>query len=128
MSTLPYHSSRDLEQSPTVAVRQTEHAFENIVSEFESAADEVGMQRPSTAELRELCRQVVDASHQVFTGDIRLRVGRDREIPDDIYFVVDVRTSGTPDAVLARTNSWHGAAHDILGRQWRLFCLSFHIV
>lgn len=128
MSTLPHDAHSRADSATLITTAQGDSELDSVVWSLESLADEVGMPRPSTDELRDLCRQVVRASRRIFPGDVRIRVGRDREIADDIYFVVEVWTSGTPDEVVARANEWHLAEHEIAGKQWRLFCLSFHIV
>lgn len=128
MSTLPHDSSSRADTAPLVAMEQGEPGFDAVVREFDTVAEEAGMARPSTAELRELCRQVADISHDVFGGQVRIKVGRDWEVADWIYFVVDVWTSGTPDEFVARANEWHLAVHEIAGKQWRLFCLSPHVL
>lgn len=125
MSTLPYDSSSRTDPVPAVAVEGGEQAIEAVVREFACVADEVGMPRPAAAELHELCRQVTDVSRQVFPGDVRIKVGRDWEIPDDIYFVVDVCASGTPDEFVAQVKQWNLAVHRISVNWSGLFCLSF---
>ncbi|HET6879354.1 MAG TPA: hypothetical protein VFI31_04335 [Pirellulales bacterium] len=128
MSTLPHDASSRIDTAPLVTAQQTEQDLDAVVREFDAVAEEAGMARPPAAELRELCRQVADISRDVIGRDVRIRVGRDWEVADDIYFVADVWTSGTPDDVVARANEWHLAVHELAGEQWRLFCLSFHVV
>ena len=114
MSTLPHDASRS-DTAPVITTQQAEQDFDAIVREFDAVAAEVDMQRPTTAELRDLCREVANISREVFGGDVRVKVGRDREVPDWIYFVVDVLASGTPDGVVARANEWHLAVHETRG-------------
>lgn len=107
MSTVPHDTSNRADTASLIATGGTEVEFAAVVRDFESIADGVGMPRPPAAELHELCRQVADVSRRIFRGDVKLKVVRDWEIQDDIYFVVDVRTEGTPDEVVAQANEWH---------------------
>lgn len=125
MPTLPHDSSRDLEHAPAIMQPRAEAAFGKIIRDFESVADEAGMPRPSAEELRELCGRVIELSWQVFPGGVGMKVSRDLDIPDDVYFVVEVCTSDSPDEFIARVREWDRAMHRAIGSRARLFCLSF---
>lgn len=125
MSTLPYDSSSRTDPVPAVAAAGGDQAFEAVVREFESVADEVGMPRPAAEELHELCRQVAEVSRRVFPGDVRIKVGRDWEAPDWIYFVVDVCASGTPDEFVSHVREWDSSLCRTIGGRMRFFCLAF---
>lgn len=128
MSTLPHDARHSADAAPVIATIGNGQQLDALFHEFEAAAEEVGMSRPAATELRELCRQVADISQRIFPGEVSFKLGRDWELPDDIYFLVDVWTSGTPDEVVAKASDWHLAMHEAAGRRWRLFCLSFHVV
>lgn len=71
MSTLPRDTSDSANAAPLISTEQSEPRFDAVVSEFEAAAEEVGMARPSGTELRDLCRQVADLAVRLFPGDVR---------------------------------------------------------
>lgn len=127
MSTLRYEPSSGAGSVPPALTERAEQALQSVVRDLIITADEVNMSRPSEAVLRELLRQVMEISRQMFPGDVRVKVGRDWEVPDDIYFVVDVRSSGTPDEFVARLREWDSAAYRIAGSEMRFFCLTFHM-
>jgi hypothetical protein len=125
MSTLPHATSSRTNPALLVTTQYSEEDLDAVVREFESVANEVGIACPSAPELRDLCRQVAQVSQRLFPGDVKLTVGRDWGIPDWIYFVVDVWTSGTPDEVIAQIREWNLTVHRIEGKGRELFCLAF---
>jgi hypothetical protein len=127
MSTLPHDASSRTDSAPLVTTQYTEQDFDAVVREFEAVTDEVGMAKPPATILRDLCRQVADVSHDVFGGEVRITVGRDWEVADWIYFVVDVCAPEDPDEFLARVKEWDVAMHRNVGSQAHLFCLSFDL-
>lgn len=127
MSTLPHDASSRAETPPVVTTQPTAQDFDAVVREFEAVADEVAMPHPPATELRDLCRQVVDVSQRLFPGEVQLTVGRDWEIPDWIYFVVDVHATENPDEFVALVREWNLDVHRIVGSRGELFCLSFDV-
>lgn len=125
MSTVPHDATSRTDSAPLVTTQYTERDFDAVVREFEAVAEEVGVVKPPAGELRDLCRQVAEVSQRLFPGDVTLTVGRDWEIPKEIYFVVDVWTSGAHDEVAAQIREWNLTVHRIEGTGRELFCLSF---
>lgn len=122
---LPSDTAHAGHPAPVVMPAPSERQFDQLVGEFAVAADELRVFRPAEAELRELCRQVASFTSELFPGEMTIEVRHDREIPNDIYFVVDVSAAGSIDDVMARVRQWHFALHRTAGGLADLFCLSF---
>lgn len=127
MSTLPDDASRLTGAGQTTSMVATAPRLPQIadaVRQFMAMADELGVSRPPEMELRDVCRSVAEATAALFPGGLGVHVDRDREIPDDIYFVFDVGASGQVEDILALDKEWHRRLHRVAGRFAELFCLS----
>lgn|SRR5487761_1134576 len=128
MSSLPHDASdtaaADRPMPLISGVPRYEQQVDEAVSEFESGAEWLGVPRPSTSELRDLCRQVAAFTAGMFPAGMAIKVKNDPECTDDIYFVFDVVDSGGVDEMVARDNEWHRRLRGEVGRQAELFCLS----
>ncbi len=129
MSTLPRGPSEaaDAHYPAIVPVGLRQHEYDQVVHEFESAADTLGVERPQETPLRDLCQQVVAFTSVLFPGEITLKVKNDPEGADDLYFVIDVVATGSLDEFIARSNEWHLGLRRIAGNYTDLFCLSFDV-
>jgi hypothetical protein len=128
MSTLPRHPIGQTaagHQVPVVPAIAYESLVDEAVSEFESGAEWLGVPRPSTAELHELCRKVAALTSELFPAGMKIRVRNDPEIASDVYFVFDVVTSGNVDDIVTRDNEWHRRLRQDVGNRAELFCLTF---
>lgn len=128
MSTLPNDTSRDVaaeNQVPVIAVAPFDRQVDDAVREFESGAQWLGVPRPPTAELRELCRKVAAFTAELFPAGLTIKVRNDPEIADDLHFVFDVATSGDVDEIVARDNEWHFRLRREVGGRAELFCLVY---
>ncbi|HEX5447050.1 MAG TPA: hypothetical protein VFW87_24760 [Pirellulales bacterium] len=90
-------------------------------------ADELGAERPSDDELRDLCQRVAAISGELFSNEWTVKVTRDPEIPGDVFFVFRVVATGNVDDIVARSNQWHIAVRRVIGSRAELFCLSFDV-
>lgn len=127
MSTLPHDRSSDTTADHAVRVVTTtslDRLVDEAVSEFESGAEWLGVPRPPTAELRDLCRKVASFTADIFPGAMAIKVRNDPEITDDLYFVFDVEPTGSVDEVVARFDEWHRRLRPAVGSRWDLFRLS----
>lgn len=123
MPTLPHEPADAIGAVPVVAAQpigETVHAFETL-------ADELGARRPACAELRKLCGQVSQLTEELFPGDWTVKIGRDFEIPGDVFLVFSAGVTGNPDDISARTKRWHLTVHELAGDNAELFCLSFDV-
>lgn len=130
MSTLPRDSSELIDaagSSPVVPASRQEQNFDEAIRDFASMVDEIGITRPSDDELRDLCQRVAMMTVEIFPGELVVKAERDWEIPDDIYFVFNVRVTGSVDDIAARIQQWHTNLGPAAGRQDGLFCLSFDV-
>ena len=78
-----------------------------LVKEFESAAETLGVARPSTAELYTMCGQAAEVTDELFSGDWTVEIRVDPEIRDDLYFVFKACAAGSVDDLAARDGQWH---------------------
>jgi hypothetical protein len=127
MSTLPHDASSAAageHQIPVVPVTPYDALVAEAVSEFESGAEWLGVSRPPTAELLDLCQKVVAFTVELFPAEMSIKVRNDPEITDDLYFVFDVNTSGTVDEIVAQFDEWHRRLRPAVGRRSELFRLS----
>lgn len=104
------------------------HSFridlDEAVRRFEAAAENLGIERPSSAELRRLCGQVATFTAELFPGEICVRVKNDPEILTDLYFVFAIRASENIDDLVARNDQWHRRVMRTEGRRHGLFRLA----
>ncbi|HQU47278.1 MAG TPA: hypothetical protein PK867_31030, partial [Pirellulales bacterium] len=97
MSTVPHdpsHATDAAHAAPVFAPASYQQKVDEAVSEFESGAYWLGIPRPPTAELREICRKVAAYTAEIFPGEMRIKVRNDPEITDDLYFVFEVVCDG----------------------------------
>lgn len=127
MSTLPRDPTATERQPPLVVPPRYERQYDEAVREFESAADELGVGRPSGAELRDLCGQVAALTAEVFPGQITIEVRGDPEIAGELHFTFEVTASGNVDEIVARNHDWHVALRRAVGKRADLFCLSIDV-
>lgn len=129
MSTLPHDPSAAVAEhkSPVISAARYQHNFDKAVHDFEIAAEELLIERPSAAELRDLCGQVAAICDHLFPGELAVEVRRDAEIPDDLYFVFSVGATGDVDEIMARNNEWQLRVRRSIGGRADLFCLSFDV-
>lgn len=129
MSTLPHdpgHASRSEVHAPVRLAAYYEQTVDEAVHEFESGAEWLGIPRPPTAELRDVCRQVAAFTAELFPRGVSIKVRNDPEITGDLYFVFEVADVGSVDEIVARHDDWHRRLVDLRGRQPGLVRLSIH--
>jgi hypothetical protein len=127
MSTLPQDAkgtAGDERQVPVVAVPCFGHMVDKAVSEFESGAEWLGLPRPPTAELLDLCRKVAAFTSEIFPAGMSIKIRNDPEITDDLYFVFEVETTGSADEIVAKFDKWHRRLRRTVARRSELFRLS----
>lgn len=130
MSTLPRDRGEIIGsagQTPVVPAARHEQNLDGAIREFTAMVDELEIERPSDDELRGLCQRVAEMSVELFPGDLVVKVERDWEIPDDIYFVFNVRATGSGEEIAARSHQWHVKLGPAAGKRAELFCLSFDV-
>lgn len=130
MSTLPRdpsHADDAMQPMPLMLAARYEQEVDAAVREFEAVAVELGIARPSAAELRDLCRQVAALSDELFSSEIMIAVRGDPEIPGELHFTFYVSVTGDVDDIVALINEWHIKLRQAIGRQAELFCLSFDV-
>lgn len=54
-----------------------------------------------------------------------VKIGRDREISNDVYLIFRVGATGSLDDISACSKQWHLRLHGLAGNHAELFCLSF---
>ena len=97
---------------------------DDVVREFESAADVLGIPRPSSPELGDMYHNVSGITAELFPGETRVTIENDPEIPDDLYFVFGVDAIGGIDDIAARNDEWHGRICHMPSKFSGLFRLS----
>ncbi len=130
MSTLPRDPSEMIssaDQMPVVAAARHEQNLDEAIRDFTAVVDELGAERPSDDELRDLCQRVAAISGELFSNEWTVKVTRDPEIPGDVFFVFRVVATGNVDDIVARSNQWHIAVRRVIGSRAELFCLSFDV-
>ncbi len=130
MSTLPRDSGEVIDaagRAPVIPLARQERNFDEAIRDFISMADELGVARPSDDELRELCRQVAKVSLDLFSGELVIKIIRDPEICDDIYFEFNVRPTGSSDKIADRIWQWSIDLRRAVGNQAEWFSLSFDV-
>lgn len=130
MSTMP-RDSREVTDAaghaPVFPAARQERNFDEAIRDFISMADELGIERPSDDELRDLCRQVAKVSLNLFPGDLVIKIIRDPEIRDDIYFEFNVRPTGSSDEIANRIWQWSIDLRRAVEKQADWFSLSFDV-
>lgn len=125
MATLPQETSNTARiQPPVVPTPLGQSLFDEALRDFEEAARHFSIATPSSDELRELCRRAEAITCELFPGEFSVAARTDPEIPDDLYFVVEVRAAGGIDEIAARNDEWHGRICQLPHRIPGLFRLS----
>ncbi|HEX7375461.1 MAG TPA: hypothetical protein VF278_00035 [Pirellulales bacterium] len=101
--------------------------LDEVVSEFAVAADELGVSRPSEAQLRDICQKAATLSAELFSDEMNVEVRGDPEIPGELHFTFEVVATGSADQIAARGSEWHLRLRQMIGRYAELFCLSFDV-
>lgn len=128
MSTLPRDASGTAGvQPPLVAKPRDQSRFDQALRDFEEAAQHFSIATPSSEELRELCRRAEAITRELFPGEFSVEARTDPEIPDDLYFVVEVRAAGSIEELAARNDEWHGRVCQLPYRVPGLFRLSIDV-
>lgn len=127
MSILPRGSSGAAAYQAAVSVVLPGGTIREAVDAFVCAAEALGIERPSEAELFDFCRQVADFTATLFPGEIAVAIKNDPEASDDLYFVFRVAVNGNLDDLMARSREWHLATRETARRWSDLFCLSFDV-
>lgn len=125
MSTLPRDSAAE-HQTPLVAPPRHTNPLEEAVRQFEALADDSGVKRLSSRELREICRKVTDLTTAIFPGESVIEVRGDPEILEELHFTFKVVVTGVDEAV-AKNDEWHRSLRRIAGAHAVLFCLSIDV-
>lgn len=124
MSTVPRDPTDAAAGNVAPVVSSVRWNPEAAVKEFELAADTLGISRPSARELDEMCRETAAVTGELFGNDWFVEIRVDPEIRDDLYFVFDVRATGSVDELVALDRQWHRRLLPV-GRKWPgLFRLS----
>lgn len=125
MSTIPRDPIDVADTGHLPSLRPTsQRDLNEIVWEFESAAESIGIARPPRAELHDLCRHVAAFTAELFPAEPDIKVKNDPEIPSDLYFVFTVAATGTVDDLAARYDQWHRRVIHSEGRWHGLFRLA----
>ena len=130
MSTVPHNPSEVANvvgHSAVLPAARYASEIDRAVREFEAVADELGIPRPSDAELRDLCSKVAGLCTQLFSDEMTIEVRGDPEIAGELHFTFDVVATGSADDIVARSTQWHLKLHQAIGRRAELFCLSFDV-
>lgn len=101
--------------------------IDEAVRRFQAAAESLGVDHLTNAELTRLCAEVAAFTADLFPGELRIRVKNDPEIPDDLYFVFAVRATGDLDRVAAQNDQWHRRIMRSEGSRHGLFRLAIDI-
>lgn len=130
MSTAPHNSPETAKIETHVTVPSEDRGevdasgLDAAVLRFEAAAKSLKVNRPPQPELKQLCLRVAAFTSELFPGDLAVEIRVDPEIADDLYFVFEVRATGSLEEIVARDEQWHRRLVSI-GRDWPgLFRLS----
>lgn len=127
MSTVP-RSPTDIARAETrpavlVAARPD---LDEVVRRFEAAAESLGIDRPTGAELMRLCAEVAALTTELFPEGFHIRVKNDPEIPNDLYFVFAARATGDTDRIVTQNDQWHRRIRQSEGSRHGLFRLAIN--
>lgn len=128
MSTVPHNPTDSAHAEGQAAILPSFRIdLDEAVRRFETAAENLGVERPSIVELRRLCDQVMTFTAELFPGEICVRVKNDPEILTDLYFVFAIRASGDIDDLVARNDQWHRRVMRTEGSRHGLFRLAIEV-
>lgn len=130
MSTLPRDSTSVADAAhrlPLISAVHYEQKLDAAVLKFETVAAELGITRPSVAELHELCQQAAAISAELFSGEMVIGVRGDPEIPGELHFTFGIAITGGVEEIVKQSNQWHVKLRETIGRHAELFCLSFDV-
>ncbi len=106
---------------------QPESQLDRVVSQFQSAAIELGVGLLSYAELRDLCEKVAQITAALFPGELAIELRGDPEIPRELHFTFEVVARGAVEDIVSRNDEWHREMRRVAGSRAVLFCLSIEV-
>ena len=125
MSTVPHNPTDSAHSEGQAAIPPSFRVdLDEAVRRFEAAAENLGVERPSSVELRRLCDQVMSFTAELFPGAMDVEVRVDPEIADDLYFVFEVLAAGSADEIVERDAEWHRRLVGVARRWPGMFRLS----
>lgn len=128
MAVMPRYSTDSVgPPSEAVVLAGARSDLDQLVQRFEEAAKGLGVEPPTSVDLRNLCNSVAAFTAELFPGKMRLDVKNDPEIPDDIFFRFAVDATGAIADIAARNDEWHARVCGLPARFSGMFRLSIAV-